>query len=245
MSLAIGAAASAERQIEDADYAFVIDKSGSMMMTDMRGGQTRWNAVAESVYAIAAHVFRLDPDGLDIWVFSGHHKLYPNVRPEKVHQVFQENLPYGPTNLTDVLQAAVDRYFAKRDAGQVKKNGEVLIVVTDGQPDDKNGVTRVITNTVSKLRPEDNLAIQFVQVGKDRDASQFLRYLDTQLVVNHQAWRDIVGTIKVEEIEKHGLQQVLLDVITGARAPTASSMTSTSVLEPVQTSPLERKVAAA
>lgn len=207
--------------LQNRDYTLIIDKSGSMSNRDMPNNQSRWQAAEESVYAIAAKVFEFDPDGLDIWLFSNNHKCYPNVGPSTVTQIFQENEPFGGTRMAEVLQKALDEYFHKRDTGKVKPQGEVILVVTDGQPDSREDVVKVLVNSANRLRPSDNLALNFVQVGYDKDATAFLNFLDNELMHKAGARCDFVETVKMGDIEEQGLKQVLLNTLTKTlRQPT-------------------------
>lgn len=200
--------------LRNTDYTLIIDRSGSMVTADMPGGKTRWDTMKESTYAVAAHVFQLDTDGLDIRLFSGFHRYYRNVTPEKVKEIFMENSPMGNTDLAGVLKAALDNFFEQRAAGQLKSGGETMIVITDGQPDDEKEVKEVLTAAVKRLRPDDKLAIQFLQVGKDEGATRFLKFLDDELTKERGVWKDVVSTVSLETIERIGLNEVLLDLVT-------------------------------
>lgn len=202
------------------DYVIIIDKSGSMATRDMPGGISRWQAAQESTYAIAAKVFELDPDGIDIMLFSNYVNEFHNVGPARVEQIFMENEPMGGTRMAEVLQIALNNYFAKRDAGKAKPNGEMILVVTDGQPDNRDDVINVLVQNAFRLRSSDKLAINFVQVGNDPSATEFLNFLDNHLIQLKGAPRDFVETVKLAEVEQKGLRQVLLNTITktaGAR----------------------------
>lgn len=202
-------------ELSKKDYTLVIDKSGSMDYKDMPGNQSRWKAARESTYAIASKVSKLDPDGLDLWLFSNECKSYRQVSPEKVLQIFQENEPYGGTNMSEVLKQVLKNYFKHRDEQRLKKNGEMVLVITDGQPDNKQEVADILVKSANKLKPEDQLSINFIQVGYDPEATQFLDFLDHELTEKMGARRDFVSTVKINDIERVGLQQFLLNTVAG------------------------------
>ncbi len=108
--------------LRNRDYTLIIDKSGSMGATDLPEGKSRCE--------------ELDPDGIAVYTFSGRFKRYDSVTASKVEQIFQENEPVGGTNLAAVLQDALNNYFRRKAAGQTKPEGETIIVVTDGEPED-------------------------------------------------------------------------------------------------------------
>ena len=209
----LGATQNVSSPLQQRDYVLIIDKSGSMNKRDMPNGQSRWKAVEESTYAIAAKIFELDPDGIDIWLFANDCQVFRNQTPDKVEQIFKENEPFGGTKMAEVLQKALDSYFSKRDSGKLKMNGELLLVVTDGEPDNQGEVVRVLVNASQRLRPQDHLVVNFVPVGNDAGAMQFMKYLDTELTAKEGAVRDIVEVVKMNEIEQQGLKQALLNTI--------------------------------
>jgi uncharacterized protein with von Willebrand factor type A (vWA) domain len=198
--------------LQDRDYTLIIDKSGSMSTTDQVGGKTRWNVVQESTLALARKCEELDPDGITVYLFSGRFRRYDNVTSDKVAQVFQENEPMGRTDLAGVLQDALDNYFQRKAAGQTKANGEVILVVTDGEPDDRKAVMRLIIDASRRLDRDEELAISLIQVGKDSLATQFLKVLDDQLQ-EAGAKFDIVDTLTVDDMEDLTLSEVLLKAI--------------------------------
>jgi len=191
------------------DYTLIIDKSGSMSTKDMNG-LTRWQAAAETTEALARKVGLYDPDGIDVWLFANTHKFYPHVDAEKVKQIFQENEPCGGTAMAEVLDAAITNFLSHRSQGTAKPNGEMIMVITDGEPNSKAKVKEVLTRTTHQLRPQDKLTISFLQVGRDPAASCFLKELDDDLQ-KQGAWRDIVEVIKLEDMENVGFTQFLLD----------------------------------
>ncbi|MCU0518594.1 MAG: VWA domain-containing protein [Oscillatoria sp. Prado101] len=198
--------------LENRDYTLIIDKSGSMSMKDQPGGKSRWVLMQESALALASKCEELDPDGITVYVFSGRFKRYDNVTAATVAQIFKENEPSGSTDLAKVLQDACNSYFQRKAAGQTKANGETILVVTDGEPDDRKAVMRVIIEASRRLDRDEELAISFIQVGQDATATQFLKVLDDQLQ-GAGAKFDIVDTVTMEDMEDMTLSEVLLNAI--------------------------------
>ncbi len=184
--------------LEQRDYTLIIDKSGSMATRDQAGGKSRWLIMQESALALASKCEELDPDGITVYLFSGRFKRYDNVTAAKVGQIFQENEPGGRTDLAAVLQDALESYFRRKASGQNQANGETILVVTDGEPDDRKAVMRLIIETSRRLDRDEELAISFIQVGNDEQASQFLKALDDDLT-KAGAKFDIVDTVTMED----------------------------------------------
>ena len=199
--------------LTDRDYTLIIDKSGSMIRKDVLSGKSRWELMKETTFALASKCEELDPDGLTVYTFSGRFKRYENVTADKVDLIFSENEPSGRTDLARVLQDALQNYFERKTAGQTKTNGETLLVVTDGEPDDRKAVMRIIVEASRKIDKDEELAISFIQVGNDSEATKFLKILDDELK-NVGAKFDIVDTLTIDEMEDFTLTEVLLNAIT-------------------------------
>ncbi len=198
--------------LDNRDYTLIIDKSGSMATLDQKGGRSRWVAAQESTFALASKCEQLDPDGITVYLFSGKFKRYENVTSSKVAQLFQENDPSGTTDLASVLKHATDNYFERKAAGQNQPNGETILVVTDGEPDDRKAVMRVIIEASRRMERDEELAISFIQVGTDQQATRFLKVLDDDLQ-GAGAKFDICDTITMEDMEDVSLSEVLLNAI--------------------------------
>ena len=199
--------------VEDRDYTLIIDKSGSMSINDRPGGKTRWESARESTLALAKECEKIDPDGITVYLFSMRFRRYDNVTADNVNKIYADNDPMGRTDLASVLYDAVDNYFERKAAGEAKPNGETILVVTDGEPDDYKAVMRVIIDASRKIDRDDELGISLIQVGNDRKATQFLKALDDQLE-SAGAKFDIVDTITMDDMEGLSLAEVLLKAIT-------------------------------
>lgn len=198
--------------MEDRDYTLIIDKSGSMSTPDQAGGRSRWQAAEESTLAVARKCEQFDPDGITLYLFSGKFRRFDNVASSKVAQIFKENDPAGTTNLAGVLEDAINNYFQRKAAGQTKSNGETILVVTDGEPDDRKAVMRVIIEASRHMDRDEELAISFIQVGTDATATKFLKALDDDLQ-SAGAKFDIVDTVTLDDMESMTLTEVLLNAI--------------------------------
>ncbi len=198
--------------LENRDYTLIIDKSGSMSIKDQVGGKSRWQVMQESTLALASKCEELDPDGITIYIFSGRFKRYDNVTADKVLQIFKENEPSGRTDLAGVLKHATDDYFRRKSIGDTKDNGEIFVVVTDGEPDDRKAVMKVIIEASRKLDQDEEMGLSFIQVGNDPDATRFLKVLDDELE-GAGAKFDIVNTITIDDMEDYTLTEILLNAL--------------------------------
>ncbi|MDZ8054198.1 MAG: vWA domain-containing protein [Aulosira sp. ZfuVER01] len=199
--------------MSDRDYTLIIDKSGSMSTPDQAGGRTRWDIAQESTLALARKCEQFDPDGITVYVFSGRFKRYDDVTSAKVAQIFQENDPAGTTNLAGVLQDALNNYFKRKAAGKTKTNGETILVITDGEPDDRKAVFEVIIHATRQMDRDEELGVSIIQVGSDPQATKFLKALDDQLQ-SVGAKFDICDTVTLDDLEEMSLADVLMNAIT-------------------------------
>lgn len=201
-------------QLKNRDYYLVIDTSGSMETKDCPGGKSRWQALQETTLAVANRLAEYDPDGITIVPFASKHKWYPNTTPGKVADLFKEIEPLGATVLTPALKACFDDYLQNKQKNQAKANGAIVLVVTDGQPNDEDDVAKAIVAFGNKLDTGDaEFGIQLLQVGQDAAASRFLKKLDDDLG-KMGAKHDIVDTKTMDEIESIGLTEALLAALT-------------------------------
>ncbi|MFB2833966.1 vWA domain-containing protein [Floridanema evergladense] len=198
--------------LEERDYTLIIDKSGSMSTPDQQGNRTRWQAAQESTLALARKCEEFDPDGITVYLFSGRFRRYDNVTSDKVAQIFQENDPSGTTDLASVLKNATDSYLERKKSGKTKPNGETILVITDGEPDDRKAVMQVIIEASRQIERDEELAISLIQVGKDQKATEFLKALDDKLQAAGAQF-DIVDTVTLDDMEGFTLSEVLLNAI--------------------------------
>lgn len=193
------------------DYTLILDKSGSMSIADVLG-KSRWVSAQESTLALARKCEQLDPNGITVYTFSGRFKRYDEVTSAQVEQIFMENDPMGTTNLAGVLEDAFKHYFDRKAAGQIQGEGETILVLTDGAPDDRRAVIESIVKATKKMDQDSELAVSFIQIGSDRGATDFLKALDDQLE-GVGAKFDICDTITIEDMENMSIAEVLLAAI--------------------------------
>ncbi len=200
------------KHLQDRDYTLILDRSGSMAQRDMPNGKSRWAEARESTYAVAAKCAEFDPDGITVYLFNSRPKRFDNTTPEKVLQLFDEYEPVGGTNLAGVLDDALGNYFQRKAAGQAKAQGEIFIVVTDGEPDDQRSVMKTIIEASRKLAHDKEIGISFLQIGNDAGATRFLKALDDELT-RAGAKFDIVDTMTFDEMSDRSLKDVLLGAL--------------------------------
>ncbi|MBK1990936.1 VWA domain-containing protein [Sphaerospermopsis aphanizomenoides BCCUSP55] len=198
--------------LENRDYTLLIDSSASMGKPLGQSEKTKWLALQESTFALACKCEQFDPDGITVYLFSRNFQRFDHVTSAKVAQIFAENIPADTTNLVGVLQDAINNYFQRKAAGKTKPNGEIILVITDGTPNDRQAVYEVIINATHKMENDQELGISIIQVGADPQATKFLKALDDKLQ-SIGAKFDICDTITLEDLEEMSLTDVLMNAI--------------------------------
>lgn len=198
-----------KEQLAQRNYWLLIDKSGSMSATDTPGGKSRWEWAQEQTENIARECAKFDADGIDVILFAGAPKVYNNVTPDKVTQIFRENSPGGSTDTAAALKVPLDSYFTQKAAGTAKHI--TIVCVTDGEPTDKAAVARVIKEATQKMDDDIEIGITFIQVGQDQGARAYLEGLDNDI---QGAKYDIVDTKNDAEMENMTTEALLVAAIT-------------------------------
>lgn len=197
--------------VNNRDYTLIIDKSSSLN-TDDGMGKTRWEIAQESTFALAQKCDELDCDGITIYLYSGRFRRYDNVTAEKIKNIYAVNEPMGKSDLKSVLQDALENYFQRKVSGEAKPNGETILVITDGIPDEPKEIIKLIIDATHKVDNGEELGISFIQVGKDRKATEYFKALD-DLLEEAGAKFDIVDTVTLEDMQQMSLSQVLLNAL--------------------------------
>lgn len=187
-------------QAKEYDHIILIDQSGSMGEPSLTlEGKTRWDEAKEFTESYARFAETVDDDGITLITFNSSPTVYDGVKSNKVHEVFTNNRPGGSTNLAAALSEAFKKKFSSTKPA-------IILVMTDGIPDSESEVKKVITAAANKIEKDADLAVQFVQIGDDRKAHDFLVELDDNL---KGAKFDIVNALTRVEAEGLTIEQLL------------------------------------
>ncbi|OSD04552.1 hypothetical protein PYCCODRAFT_1354384, partial [Trametes coccinea BRFM310] len=174
----------------------IVDDSGSM-----RGAL--WEEARDALATLADVAAKYDSDGIDL-VFLNSNKRGLNLKDSaQVQRIFNSVAPHGATPIGEKLEELLLFYLKSLDAANeaggltaVKAIKPVnYIVITDGAPtDDPASVIAAAAKRLDDGRyPLSQVGIQFVQIGNNRSATEYLRTLDDELQ-NEYKVRDIVDT---------------------------------------------------
>lgn len=204
--------------LQNRDYTFILARTANDSGIKPPGFAQRWVVAQAAVLDLAKQCEALDPDGITVYVAQPcaeticRFQKYSQVTSANLEQIFEENASPQRINLCEVLQAALQDYFDRKARGATKANGEIVIVLIDGEPADRMGIARVIKEATQHMDRDEELGIGFVQIGEDLLAKGFLTALDDNLK-SVGAKFDIVSTRLLDKIETESLSEFLLDIL--------------------------------
>lgn len=198
---------SASAKLSEFDIVIAIDTSGSMGEPVKAGSSvTRWQAVQESAMTIIRDAQAIDADGLGLVLFGSSVRSFDGVTADKAREVFAGNGPRGSTPLAEALTAALSL------AGKSDKK-DLVVVFTDGVPNDRAAAAEVIRNASHAQETDDALTILFIQVGDDAQATAYLKSLDDDI---KGCKFDIVDVKTVEQADAFAsTSELLIAAISG------------------------------
>ncbi|WP_413161925.1 VWA domain-containing protein [Capilliphycus salinus ALCB114379] len=198
--------------LQDRDYTVIIDQSQSMSIVDRFEQKPRWEMIQESTLALTTLCEHFDPDGITVYLFSDQFQRYEKVTSQRVAQIFKHHKPGGKANLAAVLKDATDNYFERRAMEISKPNGELILVVTGGEIEGAEAVKQIVINAANQLSRDEELGIEFIQVGEDAAVTRFFKVLDRELQMAGAKY-DICNTVTFEDMEEMSLSEILLRAI--------------------------------
>lgn len=172
------------------DTRFLVDDSDSM-------NGRRWTTTKSVLAQIASIAVNYDKDGVDVRFFNAYLDAEKRLNldsAEKVMSLFKNLEPEGETPTADTLETELNEYVH-----EYKKNRRIkglnLIVITDGEPSHDQDVEGVIVKYAKMLAEHDapplQVGIQFVQIGDEKGAKDFLDSLDNDLQTKYGLDRDV------------------------------------------------------
>ena len=172
------------------DTRFLVDDSDSM-------DGPRWTTTKQVMAQIASIAVRYDKNGVDVRFFNAYIDNEERLNldsAEKVMSLFENLEPEGSTPTADTLEVELNEYVH-----DYKNNRQIkclnLIVITDGAPSPGQDVEGVIVKYARMLAQQDapplQVGIQFVQIGGEKGAKDFLDSLDNDLQKKHNLDRDV------------------------------------------------------
>lgn len=189
--------------LSNLDVTVLVDMSGSMETTDTLNKKSRWEYSKETAQGIVSQLSKFDDDGIDIIFFNRSMTVYEKVKDSSFLETWNKQRPGGGTDLVAPLQKALA--LSEKRFGE--KN-QLIIVITDGAPDDKDSVAQAIIAFTKKMERDEQCAILFARVGQDPSAKDFLTKLDDGLEALGAKF-DIVDCDEIDTIAGKDLQALV------------------------------------
>ncbi|MBL1174210.1 hypothetical protein [Pantanalinema sp. GBBB05] len=207
-----------EVALDNRDYTVLVAKTAPSTAYASPKFHQSWSDAHRAIVTLVQKCETFDPDGITIYISSKDHaaglfRQYRHVTSNVIEEIFNENYPPETLNLLDGLSIALTDYFTRKQAGQTKPNGEMIVVLIDGEPQDRMEIVKTIVEAAEQLDSDHELGIGFVQVGNDLIARGFLNSLDDDLRSRAGAKFDIVHTQTLDNIQADCLTEFLKDII--------------------------------
>ena len=174
-----------------------IDVSASMNTRDCPGGMSRLEYAKEQLKVFAAEADKYDPDGADYLTFGQKVTPYLSQNLDSAKKLIDEvKANEGSTDTAGLVREAWKRAQALRAQGA--NDNIVLMIITDGEPNDREAVKKEIRDIAATLTNGEEFGIIFLTVGIiDTGLRSFLTELDDTLNAKH----DIVDVKDFMEVD--------------------------------------------
>lgn len=176
-------------------FVIGLDISRSMGNTDCPGGMDRLTYTLETVSQFVKEAEKWDPDGVSFYPFGATVHAFPDLKSDEIDAKLKTLKMEGAT----MTHLAVDRAFQEHLA---KKNAQTfLMIFTDGEPSDPDGLKRSIIKITEAVKDPNEFRIAFLTVGtRSAELDAYLTALDDNLT-SAGAKYDIVDVKRLEEVD--------------------------------------------
>ena len=208
---------SSDDLLKDRDYTIIIARSGVSRERN-HPWFSEWVNAQASLIDLAKKCQEFDPDGLTIYEVSSFLIKYEHTTVNQLAEILQENNRLDQVigtdvNVVEALNDAFKNYFTRKENGELKPKGEIIIVVLDQHGIDGIGdIQTLIIKSTQQMEKNDELGLTFIQIGDDQITRNFMTGLDDYLI-QVGAKFDIVDTKYWHEVKRQSVTQFLVDAI--------------------------------
>jgi hypothetical protein len=197
--------------LAERDVYLLIDHTSSMLREDCPGGVTRWDWLRQQVLNLSENLEKQIKGHISLVPFAGDFKIYPQVRSPQVKSILKGLVPSGSTHPEKALQSVFNSYFAARDTDPEHVRPLMVVVVTDGVPNEPDEVIDVVTNATARLKDSREILVTFLQIANDQQGNSIMEELDSDLVRKNGARFDIINRKDFREVQTRGLESCLIE----------------------------------
>ncbi len=202
--------------LRDRDYSFILGGAQRHYAVPALGDC--WQAAQTAIYKLVRACDVLDQDGIFLYTpaiddqgdrgFS----RYTNVTGQQLPKLLGYHLPPEPLDLSEVLDDALDHYYRRKREGLTKANGEIILALFDGEPENQRKLVKALVRATYHVDQPDELGIGLLQIGNNSIAEGFFSLLAEDLSLA-RARHSIVKFAKVDSLKLDGLADFLSQVI--------------------------------
>ncbi len=202
------------------DYTVILGRAADSYA--MPNAVEQWQVAQAAIYKLLGVCDALDSDGITLYTPQvdeatahavPHFQCHDAVTSQTAAAVLDAHQPPEQINLALSLQTALADYFRRKAEGKTKPNGEVILVLFDGEPQNRMGIVRTIVDATKHVDGTGELGIGLLQIGESPIAEGFFGMLDHDLKLAGAA-HDIVKSRKIEALDENSLTEFLTQVLT-------------------------------
>jgi Mg-chelatase subunit ChlD len=183
--------------------SFLADTSGSMEEA------TRYPDMCEIGLGLAKELAAIDDDGnIHFITFGGRVTDYGELSFEELKKTLKSVELGGGTPLSKALDTSWA--YCKQRLHGAEAVHSLIVVATDGEPTgDKRLVVESIQRIAADVKNKSQVAILFIQMGDDANATKFLVFLDDS-IESACGGKDIVDTCKYHEVSDYTAVELIM-----------------------------------
>lgn len=197
--------------IRDRDYSVILGRSRRSY--DVPDLDEDWQSAERTIQPLMQLCETLDRDGITLYSGTPTGPVrHDHVTATTLPEILKRHCPPHELHLAGPLQAAIDDYFSRKSAGLSAANGAIIVILIDGEPEDRRAIVRSIVAATRQMERDEELGIGIVQIGEDSIATGFFNALDEDL--HHGGARfDIVHSCSSQSLASENLVEFLANVI--------------------------------
>ena len=197
--------------LAERDVYLLIDHTSSMMHEDCPGAVTRWDWLRRQVLSLSEGLEKQIKGNIALVPFAQDFKVYPRVSSPQVKSIMKGLIPAGSTHPEKALQTVFDAYFAQKETNPGIVRPLLVVVVTDGVPNEPDEVIDVVTRATARMTDSREILLTFLQIANDQQGNSIMKELDCDLVEKDGARFDIINRKDFREVQSKGLEACLIE----------------------------------
>ncbi|MGK7946825.1 MAG: hypothetical protein AB4058_20380 [Microcystaceae cyanobacterium] len=198
--------------LQNRNYTIILAREVGNPSFQLPNIEEQWQIAEQSLVKIAQKCEEFAPEQLTIYVASQPLQKYNEANSHILKQAIQEGYGLDKVYIYEALKDALEEHFQRKEKGEMKENGDIILVILDNDPSKRSALIKLIVETTKKIDSPYEIGILFAQVGDNLMARGFLQALDDNLEIAG-ATVDIVDTKRLVELTQEQTLEFLLNAI--------------------------------